>query len=164
MKPFELSYTQLLEAPLEKVWAFFADPGNLERITPPDLGFRVTGVNGEGRLQEGMTISYTLQPLFGVPLGWVSRITHVLKPFRFDDEQVSGPYELWQHTHLFREVPGGVEVTDRIRYLLPFGPLGSMFNELLVAGRLEAIFRYRSERLQELFRSPGDHGGGAMQA
>ena len=58
-------------------------------------------------------------------------------------------------------------MTDRIRYLLPFGPLGSMFNELLVAGRLEAIFRYRSDRLLELFRSSGDYydggGNGAMR-
>ena len=44
----------------------------------------------------------------------------------FADEQLRGPYALWHHTHVFEDAQGGTRMTDRVRYRLPFGPLGEV--------------------------------------
>ncbi len=149
----QLTYTQKIGADIDTVWDFFSNPLNLERITPPDMHFTVTGgLEEQGMLYEGMEISYTLYPLWNVPVGWVTAITRVSKPVMFEDEQKEGPYEYWHHKHLFREVPGGVEMTDIIDYKLPYGALGDILDFLIINQRLDQVFAYRREKIKEIFQ------------
>lgn len=145
--------TQVLPITLEEAWAFFSDPRNLGRITPPELDFRITCELPE-RMVPGMIITYTLRPLFGIPVGWVTEITHVQEGVRFVDEQRAGPYQMWHHEHSFAAVPGGVEIRDVVHYSLPFGPLGELAHTLLVGAKVRGIFAYRRIVLRERFGSP----------
>jgi ligand-binding SRPBCC domain-containing protein len=140
-----LERKQLLRATLADAWGFFSDPGNLPLITPPSLGFRVTSPL-PGRMYPGMLVTYTLTPFPFVRISWVTEITHVEEPRYFVDEQRFGPYRLWHHEHHFREVDGGVEMTDIVTYALPFGVLGS-FAAPVVTARLREIFDFRREFL-----------------
>jgi hypothetical protein len=67
------------------------------------------------------------------------------------DNQLAGPYRLWHHQHHFKEIPGGVEMTDILNYALPGGFLGRLMHQPLVRKRLEDIFNYRVEAVHELF-------------
>ena len=145
----QLERLQTIPISLAEVWSFFGRPENLAGITPPWLGFRVTSAPQE-TMYAGMIISYTVSPLLGLALSWVTEITQCSEPHFFVDEQRLGPYRLWHHQHHFREVAGGVEMRDLVHYQLPFGPLGTVASGL-VRRRLEAVFDYRRAAVQRLF-------------
>ncbi len=140
--PYVLERSQRVALPVEAVFAFFAEARNLEAITPPWLGFRVV-TPGAIAMREGALIDYRLR-LHELPMRWRTRIAVWDPPRRFVDVQVRGPYSLWEHTHSFEPVDGGVEIRDRVRYALPLGPLGRLAHALFVRRDLERIFDFRA--------------------
>jgi ligand-binding SRPBCC domain-containing protein len=142
---------QTLPISPEKAWAFFSSPRNLNEITPADMRFEILSDVPE-EMYEGLFIEYRVRPLFGIPMKWVTEITHVQPGRYFVDEQREGPYAIWHHEHHFKAVEGGVEMTDILHYRLPLGILGSAIaHPLLVKGRVNEIFSFREKRLIELF-------------
>ena len=151
MKPFILERSLILPITLEETWAFFSDPGNLEKITPPSMDFRITSPL-QSDIYAGQIITYTVRPLFSVAVNWTTEITHVDRPNFFVDEQRFGPYRFWHHQHRFRQVVGGIEIYDLVHYLLQHDQLARLLNRLLVAPRLRRIFDFRQEKLKEIFQ------------
>jgi ligand-binding SRPBCC domain-containing protein len=143
---FLLERTQVVPAPLAEAWTFYADPANLEAITPPWLGFRT--VSAPPELRRGAFLRYRLS-LFGVPVRWTTVIAAWHPPRSFVDVQLSGPYLLWEHTHRLTAVAGGTEIHDHVRYRVPGGPLAPLV-DVLVGRLLAAIFDYRAERTAAL--------------
>ena len=149
-----LERRQPLALPAERVFEFYSDARNLERITPPWLGFEVT-TPGAIEMRPGTLIDYRLR-LRGVPVRWRTRIETWEPPHRFVDVQLRGPYALWEHTHSFEPDGGaGVVIGDRVRYALPLGPLGDLAHTLLVRRDLERIFDYRRHAVAELLGGAG---------
>jgi hypothetical protein len=132
--------TQFLRKPLDEVFRFFSDAGNLEAITPPALSFAIRSAPDE--VQRGVTIAYELR-LRGFPIRWKTLIAQWDPPTRFVDVQLHGPYRLWNHVHEFVVRDGGVEVTDRVDYVLPFAPIGEIASPM-VGRDVDAIFRARA--------------------
>ncbi len=160
MKLERLTAACILPIGLAEAWEFFSDPRNLERITPPSLGIEITS-GLPPRMHPGMIVCYTVRPLLGIPVRWVTEITHVREPHLFVDEQRFGPYRFWHHEHRFREIPGGVECEDRVHYALPFPPAGPRLAGSLVRGQLARIFDFRREVLAQRFGEiPGAPPGG----
>jgi ligand-binding SRPBCC domain-containing protein len=147
-----LTRTQLVPRPRAEVFAFFADPWNLERITPPHLRFRIL-TPPPIELRAGALIDYRLS-LFGVPFGWRTVIEAWEPGVRFVDRQLRGPYRRWHHTHTFADAPGGTLIGDRVEYQLPLGPLGEVARALVVRRQLDAIFDYRRRAIEALWGAP----------
>lgn len=135
---------------IERAWNFFSNPANLNEITPPWLNLQMSA-DLPSEIYTGLLIPYKVHPILGLPLTWVTEITHVEKPRLFVDEQRFGPYRFWHHRHLFREIKGGIEMTDMDSYVLPFDPFSRILNALMVRRKLDEIFRFRFEYLQEKF-------------
>jgi ligand-binding SRPBCC domain-containing protein len=140
----------VLPVPVPRAWDFFSDPRNLERITPPALAIRITS-DLPPRMHPGMLVTYTITPLLGIPLRWVTEITQVREPLFFVDEQRFGPYRFWHHQHHFREEGGGTLVEDLVHYALPLGPVGRFFGGPFVRRQLDGIFSFRTRFLQKTF-------------
>jgi ligand-binding SRPBCC domain-containing protein len=149
-----LETRQFIPTGIQEAWAFFSNPDNLSRITPPGMGFKIISRSGEA-MYPGMIISYKVKPLLGIPLIWVTEITHVKDKSYFVDEQRIGPYRLWHHQHHFKETSGGIEMLDRVDYALPLGFIGRLANSLFVRRKLEQIFRYREQQVREIFQPAG---------
>jgi ligand-binding SRPBCC domain-containing protein len=150
MKIYTLKSKQKLPITLDQAWDFFSDPMNLNTITPDDMGFKTLS-GADRKMYPGQVIQYIVTPLLGIPMKWVTEITHVIDKEYFVDEQRFGPYALWHHKHFFKEIPGGVEMEDIVDYKLPMGVLGELMHPVLVRPRLEQIFAYRTKKLVELF-------------
>ncbi|MBI3735719.1 SRPBCC family protein [Candidatus Sumerlaeota bacterium] len=142
---------QIIPRPLSEVFGFFARPENLARLTPPRLQFRMLTPSPIA-MKEGAILDYSIR-LLGVRMHWRTRIAAYDPPRRFQDEQLRGPYQFWMHTHEFEEIRGGVQMTDKVEYAVPLGPVGSLVHRLYVRRNLEAIFNFRSEAIRTIFPS-----------
>lgn len=146
MRTFTLERTQVVEAGLARAFAFYADPHNLQAITPPWLRFRIDAAPDE--LGRGSLLRYRLH-LFGLPIRWLTEIRAWHPPRSFVDVQLRGPYLLWEHTHRLTAVAGGTEIHDHVRYRVP----GGMLVNLVVRRWLGTIFDYRAEQTAQLLAS-----------
>jgi ligand-binding SRPBCC domain-containing protein len=116
------------------------------------MGFTVTSVyTANDRIYPGMIITYKVSPLLGIKLNWMTEITQVKDHKYFVDEQRVGPYALWHHEHHFKEVKGGVHMTDILNYAVPYGPIGTLANKLFVRKEIDKIFFFREKAINNLF-------------
>lgn len=145
-----LEQSQTLPLKIEEAWDFFSSPRNLDDITPPDLGFKITHLPGE-RMYEGQIITYKVKVAPAVWVPWVTEIKAVDEGRSFIDEQRFGPYAFWHHRHHFTAGEGGVVMVDEIHYGLPFQPFGELAHGLVVRPKLERIFGFRREILAKRF-------------
>lgn len=152
MKSYTLKFSQRIPISLDKAWDFFSSPLNLAKITPAEMKFNVTSDYADDtKMYEGMLITYKVSPLLGIPMDWMTEITHVRDKEYFVDEQRFGPYALWHHEHHFKEIENGVLMNDRLTYALPFGAIGRLTEKVLVGKQVKKIFDYREKAVNDLF-------------
>ena len=147
---YQLKTKQFVKTDMATCWDFFSDPKNLSKITPQSMGF-IVRTELPDKMYEGLMIEYTVSPMLGIPMNWITEIKTVKNHSFFVDEQRKGPYRIWHHEHHFKEVEGGVEMTDIVSYEIPFGFLGRLMHPILVKNKLKEIFDYRRQKVDELF-------------
>lgn len=143
-----------LAVSLEELWDFISSPVNLKEITPGYMGFDIRTSPLPQKIYPGLMISYRVRPILGIPMNWLTEITHVQEPYYFVDEQRSGPYALWHHEHRLEHTLRGVQMSDLVSYRLPAGPLGRLAHRIFIRKQLEGIFRYRRLALEKRFGTP----------
>lgn len=144
--------TQELPIGIDQAWDFLSDPNNLKIITPDEMGFVVTTKSDTQTMYAGQIIEYTVTPMLGIKTSWVTEITHVHDKMYFVDEQRFGPYQLWHHKHFIKKTANGVEMKDIIDYKVPLGYIGQLVNTLFIKNKLQHIFEYRKEKLENIFK------------
>ena len=150
-KVYALKAVQKIPVDITTAWDFFSKPENLNAITPKKLGFKIRSVFHGDEMYAGQIIEYTVKPLLGIPLYWMTEITHVKDKIYFIDEQRFGPYSLWHHQHHFKQIDNGIEMTDFVHYKVPFWFVGDIANSLLVQHQLKKIFEFRYKAVEEKF-------------
>jgi ligand-binding SRPBCC domain-containing protein len=161
-----LSFTteQWVPFPLERVFAFFADPSNLPRLMPAWQAARIDSLElqspgGEDRPHAAgrgsrILLSFRPLPLSPIRLRWLALIDDYVVDHHFCDMQVTGPFGYWRHCHLVNaETHGdadGTRVTDVVDYEWPTGRLSGAIDALGGRLRIRQLFRYRQHQLLRL--------------
>jgi len=148
---YQFKKEQKVNTSMEDIWDFISSPKNLKEITPDYMGFNITSKDLPEKMYEGMIISYLVSPVLGIKTNWVTEITHVRDLQYFVDEQRVGPYSIWHHQHFIEPIPNGVIMRDIVSYEPPFGFLGAIANTLIIKGKLNEIFDYRTRAIEKKF-------------
>jgi ligand-binding SRPBCC domain-containing protein len=140
---------QYIPQPVNKVFEFFSQAENLQKLTPEWLHFRILSVDPQP-IGKGTLIQYSLRwRIF--PIRWTTEIAFWQPPYRFIDVQLKGPYKLWRHEHRFVAEAGGTRIIDEVQYSLPLGLLGRLAHKLKVKQDVENIFAYRTQAVGNIF-------------
>ena len=139
----------IVAAPRQDVFAFFSDPRNLARITPPSLGFEIVRMPDRA-LRAGDRIDYVIR-LLGIPVRWRTVITVWEPEHRFVDEQERGPYKYWRHEHVLTDTGSGTLMVDQVEYRVPLGVIGAVVAGWWVRRNVRAIFEYRASGIARIF-------------
>jgi len=150
---YELKREQVLKSDLDTIWDFVSSPKNLPRITPTYMNFNITSKELPKKMYPGMLISYTVTPVLGIRMSWLTEITQVTDKRYFVDEQRYGPYAMWHHQHFIEPHKDGVLMKDIVTYKLPLGILGRLAHWLFVKRQLSSIFNYRFLKMEEVFNN-----------
>lgn len=151
MPYYQFKQSQKIPGTIDDVWEFISNPDNLKDITPPSLDFKVINRAIETKMYAGMIITYNVKPLFGIPVKWMTEITHVREKEYFVDEQRIGPYSFWHHQHKIEPIENGVLMTDIVTYVPPFYFLGRIANSLIIKKKLKEIFKFRTLAFEKRF-------------
>lgn len=129
-----------MPAPADALFAWHERPGALERLTPPwspvEVLAREGGIRDGGRVVLGM-------PVGPFRVRWVALHRDYIAGRQFRDEQVSGPFARWVHTHLIEPDGDASVLEDRIDWALPGGVLGSFAGGASVGSLLKRLFAWR---------------------
>lgn len=149
---YTLQSSQEIPLPIKEAWDFFSSPENLQKITPPSMGFKITS-DVDRKAYAGQIITYKVGILPGISSNWVTEITQVKEEAFFIDEQRFGPYSMWHHEHYFEALPNGnTLMKDKISYKIPLGILGHLAQVLFIKRQLTTIFKYRFKTLDDMFK------------
>ncbi len=147
MKVYQLYRKQYLNVTSKEAWAFFSSPYNLNDITPSFFHVTIISKVPE-QIYAGLMISYQMKAVSGIPMAWLSEVSHCEEPKRFIYEQRIGPFKFWSHEVCLTETQNGLLLEDIMFYAMPLGWLGQLINRVLIANKLEEIFDTRSDYLQ----------------
>ena len=129
-------------APAADVFAWLSRPGAFERLAPPWEPVRTLERTGKAPEPGSRTV-------FQVRVGpfwrrWVAEHTSFEPGRMFRDEQISGPFARWVHTHTVEPMGQySCALQDDIEFAMPLGVLGSAFGAGYVRRRMASGFAYR---------------------
>jgi uncharacterized protein (TIGR01777 family) len=130
----------------DELFAWHERPGAFQRLAPPWERMRVLEQSGGIRDGGRLVMELRKGPL---RLRWVAVHRGYEPGRRFCDEQVSGPFARWVHTHAVAPAGEGATLTDRVEWALPFGPLGALVGGRMTERMLERMFAFRHRRTRD---------------
>jgi ligand-binding SRPBCC domain-containing protein len=85
-----------------------------------------------------------------------SKITAFESPFHFRDEQVKGPFQLFEHDHLFSEAGSRTLMKDILHFKSPAGILGSLVDRVVLTGYLKRFLTERNRMIKHFAETGAD--------
>jgi ligand-binding SRPBCC domain-containing protein len=167
-----VQFEQWVPVPLERVFLFFANPGNLPRIMPPQTGTELLGLKlapppgvaaGSATITDRAPLagvgseivtSFRVVPFLPFRAEWTAVITEFEWNHHFADVQKRGPFKSFHHRHELTEETqnqaNGTVIRDVIEYDVGFGFLGELAQKLFVKRELQRTFEHRQKALEKL--------------
>jgi ligand-binding SRPBCC domain-containing protein len=126
----------LIDAPVERVFAFHEREDALQLLSPPFPPMRI--IHKAGGLEPGARVELRIGPI-----EWHALHTEYERNRLFVDEQTRGPFKSWVHRHEFEDLGVMARLTDRVEFYLRGGPVVDALFGWLVKLGLGVMFRRR---------------------
>ncbi|PIE68728.1 MAG: TIGR01777 family protein [Deltaproteobacteria bacterium] len=139
-----LIHRSIFPCTAQELHAWHEHDGALERLIPPWENTRV--LERTGGLTPGAVTRLRLS-LGPLPLPFTARHLDNEPGRMFRDHQEQGPFRLWEHTHLFTDIPEGAAMEDRVRYSLPLQKVLPGAISRQVHTMLRQVFHWRHKTL-----------------
>jgi ligand-binding SRPBCC domain-containing protein len=125
-----------IEAPLEKVFAFNADPKSMEKVGPAEYEAKVE-ITSDRTLGVGTTYHLSAT-VAGQKMEGDIEITELEENHRVVQRMTSGDFKKLEMTDVFEATDQGTKVTTTWDYELPYSVLGKMLDRLRVGKEIDA--------------------------
>jgi len=127
----------------DELYAWHARPLAFQRLQPPWEAVNI--IKQEGTFgTDGFRLTMRMKTVGPLKGTWTAEAFDFQPGRRFQDRCLSGPFPVWNHTHLMiPEGDGASQLEDLIEYRVPLGLPGRVFGGRMVRKRLAAIFAYR---------------------
>lgn len=141
-----IEVAETVPLPVAAVWEAHEDVRLLERIAPSFPSVRLK----EPNIVCGPGTHLTLRfELLGLGMDWRVKITQWDPPVCFTDEQVTGPFHFWEHTHRFMAITAeSTRIVDLVRF-----ELNPLLDGTVIRWGLEAMFKMRMQNLKQTLMS-----------
>ncbi|MBN1344011.1 MAG: SRPBCC family protein [Phycisphaerae bacterium] len=141
-----------IAAPIEKVWAFHTDVGSLVRILPKEVHPQVLKLHERFEPGAELVVRMGLAYFY---VQWHERIVEVEPPYRFVDEQVSGPFSAFRFVHEFQPIgKNQTRLIETAHYDLPWGPAGRLVDGLIVRRQARILHRHHAQVARRFLEAP----------
>lgn len=137
MKTFEK--TTLINCDIQKLFDFHTNMKNLEAITPLNVDLEL--LNKDFVPHEGGVIKIKTVKNF-IPTTWEVKIDKLQSPNLLVDIALKSPFKYWEHSHIFTKKGSLCELKDVVKYKLPLGKFGELF-DFFIQKELKDMFEYR---------------------
>lgn len=81
------------------------------------------------------------------------RITEMIRPQLFVDEQTQGDFSMMRHEHHFKPCDNGTIMIDLFHFESPYGILGRWFNRLYLTAYMKKMLEQRNQMIKEFAES-----------
>ena len=131
-----------MPASAETVYAFHAEPGALQSLTPPWEKMEILATTGPiSQLGSQVKLRVRVGPFSQTLIA--EHVAHELNHM-FRDKMIHSPFRFWEHTHLFLPESATTSfLEDRVDYELPLGWLGRFLAGAYTRRRLQRMFEWR---------------------
>ena len=138
----------VIEAPVEKVFAFVTDLDNFVKINPPETEMEILS-RDEGPQRVGSTAKVRAKVGDQV---WEVEVetTEFVKNKKQAVRQKGGPMKKFDMLDLFEPADGGTKWTAIVEYELPYSLLGKLIDKLKFRKTIEKSSDYMVNKTKEL--------------
>ncbi len=105
-----------------------------------------------GLIRLGQSVTWRAKHL-GIWQQFTSKITDFNRPDDFVDEMQKGAFSSFWHQHRFEATDDGTLMTDTIRYEVPMGPFGGVFDRLYLKRYMTRLIEIRNEVIKSTAES-----------
>ena len=144
MNNLSFKYKTKIKQPLNNVFDFYSNPRNINLLTP---WFAKVSCTPEKKISRNEVFTIEINML-----GIKNKVEILIKNYEenklFTDLQIKGPFNYWEHNHIFKYENNETIMYDVINYNSKFKLLDKMYIFHLI---FKIVFYYREKKILAIF-------------
>ena len=144
MNNLSFKYKTKIKEPLNNVFDFYSNPRNINLLTP---WFAKVSCTPEKKISKNEVFTIEIN-MFGIK----NKVEILIKNYEenklFTDLQIKGPFNYWEHNHIFKYENNETIMYDVINYNSKFKLLDKMYIFHLI---FKIVFYYREKKILAIF-------------